>query len=213
MGRRNPPRRPSQKTSLPSSQLRIIGGQWRGRKLEFLAVDGLRPTPDRVRETLFNWIQPYVPGAQCLDLFSGSGALGLEALSRDAESITFVDINSVTARQLQTNLQQLKAQNAEVIQADVLQWLETRLTDLEPRYDLVFLDPPFHKGLVEPCCQLLEKHNLLSDRAIIYVETESELVDPGVPENWSEHRQKKAGQVSYRLYFRESDAETEQVTE
>jgi 16S rRNA (guanine966-N2)-methyltransferase len=183
--------------------LRIIGGQWRGRKLEFMAVDCLRPTPDRVRETLFNWVQPYISGARCLDLFSGSGALGLEALSRDAESVTFVDLNNVTSRQLQSNLQLLKCQSAEVIQADVMQWLESRITDMEPRYDMVFMDPPFRKDMVAECCQLLESHNLLAENAIIYVETESELSHPDVPANWKEHRSKTTGQVSYRLYMRE----------
>lgn len=202
MGRRHPARS-NQKLVVPSSHLRIIGGDWRGRKLEFMAVDGLRPTPDRVRETLFNWVQPYLTGARCLDLFSGSGALGLEALSRGAESATFVDLHSITTRQLQSNLQLLKASNSEVIQADVLQWLEARQTDLEPRYDMVFMDPPFRKGFVEPCCELLESRNLLAENAIIYVETESELGPPNVPSNWYEHRSKKAGQVTYRLYIRE----------
>lgn len=202
MGRHNPPRT-NQKLVTSSSHLRIIGGQWRGRKLEFMAVDGLRPTPDRVRETLFNWIQPYLIGARCLDLFSGSGAIGLEALSRDAESVTFIDLHAITTRQLQSNLQRLKANNAEVIQADVLQWLEARQTDMEPRYDIVFMDPPFRKDMAARCCALLESRNLLADNAIIYVETESDLI-PEVPANWHEHRSKTAGQVSYRLYFREA---------
>ncbi|MGH1462568.1 MAG: 16S rRNA (guanine(966)-N(2))-methyltransferase RsmD [Neptuniibacter sp.] len=203
MGRHNP-RSSSNKVTVPKSHLRIIGGQWRGRKLEFMAVDGLRPTPDRVRETLFNWLQPYLPGARCLDLFSGSGALGLEALSRGAESATFVDLQALTTRQLQNNLHLLKAQTAEVVQADVLQWLESRQTDMEARYDMVFMDPPFRKDLVAPCSQLLESRNILADNAIIYVETESELTDPDVPENWKEHRSKTAGQVNYRLYMREA---------
>lgn len=205
MGRRHPPRS-SQKLVVPSSHLRIIGGQWRGRKLEFMAVEGLRPTPDRVRETLFNWIQPYIADARCLDLFSGSGALGLEALSRYAESATFVDLHSITTRQLQSNLQKLKTNAAEVIQADVLEWLDSRQADMEPRYDIVFMDPPFRKGFVEPCCELLESRNLLAENAIIYVETESELGPPNVPETWREHRSKRAGQVTYRLYIREESS-------
>lgn len=206
MGRRHPTHKKPGQKDIPSSHLRIIGGQWRGRKLEFHAVEGLRPTPDRVRETLFNWMQTIVPGAQCLDLFSGSGALGLEALSRGASSMTFIDMNTITTRKLKDNLQQLKCQQAEVIQADVLEWLKQRKTDLEPQFDVVFMDPPFHQGLVAPCCALLEQHHLLADDAIIYVETESELSDPGVPSHWHEHRFKKAGQVSYRLYMREAQA-------
>ena len=203
MGRKNP-QRANNKVSVPSSHLRIIGGQWRGRKLEFMAVDGLRPTPDRVRETLFNWVQPYISGARCLDLFSGSGALGLEALSRGAESTTFVDLHNVTTRQLQHNLQILKSQSAEVVQADVIQWLESRVTDLEPRYDMVFMDPPFRKDLVPTCCQLLESHNLLADSAVIMSRQNQSCKHPEVPDNWKEHRSKTTGQVSYRLYIRES---------
>lgn len=204
MGRRNPPRKQANKTYIPRSQLRIIGGDWRGRKIEFFAVDGLRPTPDRVRETLFNWIQSSVPGAQCLDLFSGSGALGLEALSRGAASMTFIDLNPTTSRKLKDNIQLLKCQNAEVVQANVLEWLQSRKTDCEQRYDLVFLDPPFRQDLIAPCCELLEAHNLLSENALIYVESESELSHPNVPAHWEEHRQKTAGQVTYRLYMRNS---------
>ncbi|WP_067868830.1 16S rRNA (guanine(966)-N(2))-methyltransferase RsmD [Neptuniibacter marinus] len=207
MSHKNPPRRKQGKPSAPSSQLRIIGGEWRGRKLEFLAIEGLRPTPDRVRETLFNWIQTIVPGAQSLDLFSGSGALGLEALSRGAERTTFIEKDTAAARQLNNNLQRLKAQNGEVIQADVLEWLESRLQDQESQYDLIFMDPPFRKNLIAPCCELLEKRNLLRDNAYIYIETEAELIDPNVPAHWHEHRKKTAGQVTYRLYQRISESE------
>lgn len=206
MGRRNPPRRPSQKEHPATSQLRVIGGDWRGRKLDFIPVDGLRPTPDRVRETLFNWLQSWVPGARCLDLFAGSGALGLEALSRGAESVTFIDSSNLSSQQLRQNLQLLKAQNGEVVQADVLQWLQQRITDMEPRYDLVFMDPPYRMDLIQPCCELLEVHNLLAEKAMIYVETESELGSPAVPANWQEYRQKTAGQVSYRLFMRDENS-------
>lgn len=203
MGRKNPPRKQSGKVAIPSSQLRIIGGEWRGRKLEFLSIDGLRPTPDRVRETLFNWVQTSIPGAQCLDLFSGSGALGLEALSRGAQSTTFIERDIAAARQLNSNIQQLKCQNAEVIQADVIGWLNARQEDLESHYDIVFMDPPFRKDLVEQCCVLLEQKNLLREDALIYIETESELAQLAVPSHWHEHRSKTAGQVTYRLFQRE----------
>lgn len=207
MGRRNPPRTPQNNVTQPTSALRIISGEWRGRKIPFAAVPGLRPTPDRVRETLFNWLQPYIAGATCLDLFSGSGALGLEALSRGAESVTFVDQDSAVVRQLRENLQHLKCQRGEVIQASALQWLEARNTDMEQRYDIVFMDPPFRKDLAAPCCALLESRNLLREDALVYVETESELPFLTVPELWSSHREKTAGQVSYRLFMRgESEA-------
>ncbi|WP_432471566.1 16S rRNA (guanine(966)-N(2))-methyltransferase RsmD [Amphritea sp. HPY] len=201
MARRRP-ERPTQKVGAGKQQLRIIGGEWRGRKLNFPAIEGLRPTPDRVRETLFNWLAAYVPGGRCLDLFSGSGALGFEALSRGAIHATMMDNSAEVIYQLRQNIQALKTQNAELISGSALEWLETRSSDLEGRYDVVFLDPPFHKGMTEPCCELLEAKNLLAAHAMIYVETESELSGLNVPSNWSLYREKKAGQVTYRLYER-----------
>ena len=206
MSRRAPGRRPAtKKTGTPKSgnqQLRIIAGEWRGRKLSFPAIEGLRPTPDRVRETLFNWIAAQIPGAKCLDLFTGSGALGLEALSRGAGQTTMVDLSAVATGQLQSNLQTLKATNATVIQADVQHWLSQQNNDLQ--YDLVFMDPPFRKELAAGCCETLESQGMLASRAMIYVETESELSVLQVPDNWHLHREKHAGQVTYRLYIREA---------
>lgn len=204
MSRRNSNRqntKPQQNSS--DSLLRIIGGEWRSRKLAFPAVEGLRPTPDRVRETLFNWLQSVTPAARCLDLFSGSGALSFEALSRGAASATLVDASSQVCRSLRSNLQSLKAQNAEVIESNALTWLEAQPKDMSARFDLVFLDPPFRKGLLQPIAELLESRNLLAENAYIYVETERELGTPQLPSNWQLHREKHAGQVSYRLYIRE----------
>lgn len=203
--RNNIKARHSRTTAAPvRASLRIIGGEWRGRKLEFPALEGLRPTPDRVRETLFNWLQTDLPGAQCLDLFTGSGALGLEALSRGASAVTFVDRAPEVISQLRINLNLLKAQNAELVAASAPEWLERRATDEEIRYDLVFLDPPFRKGMVAPICTLLEQRNLLQSNALIYIETESELALDGLPGNWLLHREKQAGQVAYRLFLRQS---------
>ncbi|MGB2130770.1 MAG: 16S rRNA (guanine(966)-N(2))-methyltransferase RsmD [Marinobacterium sp.] len=205
MPRRNNTRTRRPKTNGAPTQpsLRIIGGTWRGRKLDFPTIEGLRPTPDRVRETLFNWLQADLPGAQCLDLFTGSGALGLEALSRGAGAVTFIDRAPEVISQLRTNLNLLKAQHAELIAASALDWLEQRAIDEEIRYDLVFLDPPFRKGMVAPICTLLEQRNLLQSNALIYVETESELPLDGLPGNWRLHREKQAGQVAYRLFLRQ----------
>lgn len=211
MSRRAPGRRPAtKKTDTAKSgnqQLRIIAGEWRGRKLSFPAIEGLRPTPDRVRETLFNWISAYVPGAKCLDLFTGSGALGLEALSRGASQATLIDLSAVATKQLQANLQTLNASNGNAIQADVQRWLSQQSSEQnsdDQQYDLVFMDPPFRKELAAACCELLESQELLTKRAMIYVETESELTVLQVPENWHLHREKNAGQVTYRLYMREA---------
>ncbi|MEH6578110.1 MAG: 16S rRNA (guanine(966)-N(2))-methyltransferase RsmD [Amphritea sp.] len=203
MARRRP-ERPTQKIGAGKQQLRIIGGEWRGRKLSFPEIEGLRPTPDRVRETLFNWLAAYIPGARCLDLFTGSGALGFEALSRGALNVTLVDNSPEVLHQLRQNIQTLKTQRAELIGTSALQWLEGRNNDLESHFDVVFMDPPFHQDLTPLCCQLLEQKNLLADNAMIYVETESELTELAVPANWTLHREKQAGQVTYRLYLRES---------
>ncbi|MBR9884244.1 MAG: 16S rRNA (guanine(966)-N(2))-methyltransferase RsmD [Oceanospirillales bacterium] len=204
MSRRNHATRPRQPDT-SEAVLRIIGGQWRSRKVSFPEIEGLRPTPDRVRETLFNWLQGVTDGARCLDLCAGSGALGLEALSRGAASVTFVDRSPQVARALQANLQLLKAQNAEVITAAALDWLDARPTDESERFDLVFMDPPFRQGLIAPLCALLESRNLLAARAMIYIECERELTLPPLPSDWQLYREKQAGQVSYRLYERLSE--------
>ncbi|WP_052063439.1 16S rRNA (guanine(966)-N(2))-methyltransferase RsmD [Nitrincola sp. A-D6] len=188
------------KDDLPT--LRIIGGEWRSRKLPFPSIEGLRPTPDRVRETLFNWLQTSTPGAACLDLFCGSGALGFEALSRGAASVTFVDKAPEVTYQIRQNLNLLKAQNADVVGTAVLDWLEMKKADQEPRYDLVFLDPPFRQDLIKSTAALLETRNLLNSNALIYIETENDWQPDGLPENWALYREKTAGQVSYRLYQR-----------
>ncbi len=201
MARRRP-ERSSQKISSGKQQLRIIGGEWRGRKLNFPEVEGLRPTPDRVRETLFNWLAMYVPGGRCLDLFSGSGALGFEALSRGAAHVTLIDNSAVVIRQLRQNIQDLKIQNAELITGSAPDWLEKRSSDLEVQFDVVFIDPPFRQQLAEQCCLLLEQKSMLANNAMIYVETEKELTNPMVPDNWELYREKTAGQVTYRLYKR-----------
>ncbi|WP_245601075.1 16S rRNA (guanine(966)-N(2))-methyltransferase RsmD [Marinobacterium jannaschii] len=187
--------------------LRIIGGEWRSRKVPFAAIVGLRPTPDRVRETLFNWLQFDIAGARCLDLFSGSGALGLEALSRGAASVTFIDQAPEVVRQLKENLSTLKCSDAQVIQASVINWLEQQPDDLTDQFDIVFMDPPFRKGLVNPCCALLEQKQLLSENALIYVENEREAGAAQAASHWLPHRQKQAGQVNYQLYRRQPDAD------
>lgn len=199
------PRRHSnsaQRKATSQSSLRIIGGQWRRRRIDFPAIDGLRPTPDRVRETLFNWLQTITPGAYCLDLFSGSGALGLEALSRGAAAVTFVDQSAAVAQQLRSNLNTLKCQQGEVITASALDWLSSQPIDQSVRFDLVFLDPPFNQQLLAPACLLLEERNLLRANAVIYLESAAQTGSPDVPANWQLLREKTSGQVSYRLYQR-----------
>ena len=178
-------------------QVRLIGGEWRRRTLTFPAVDGVRPTPDRVRETLFNWLMPVLPGSHCLDLFAGSGALGLEALSRGAESVTFVEQSADLSRALHQNLTTLEASGGSVTRQDVLNWLRT--PEQTRPYRSVFMDPPFRAGLIEPVCQALAASGLLADNARVYVEHESDH-EPSVPPDWTLARRKQAGQVAYSLF-------------
>ncbi len=178
-----------------SGVLRVIGGQWRGRKLSFPPVPGLRPTPDRVRETLFNWLAPVIDGARCLDLFAGSGALGLEALSRGAREVVWVDAAASVVATLNDHLHTLQAQGGRVVRGDALAFLRG---PAEP-FDVVFLDPPFGQGLLAPCCTLLAERGWLAPGAWVYLEAERELPEPALPSGWSWHRQKEAGQVAYRL--------------
>ena len=170
-------------------QLRIIGGEWRSRRLRFPAIDGLRPTLDRVRETLFNWLQHDIEGARVLDAFAGSGALGFEALSRGAREVIFLEKNPKAAIQLKENLQALGAGNAQVWAGDALVWLDQ---NPEP-YDLVFLDPPFGKELLQPA---LDRLTLLPG-ALVYVEHESNLT-PVFPAHWDEYRCKRTKEFCFR---------------
>ncbi|WLS79217.1 16S rRNA (guanine(966)-N(2))-methyltransferase [Erwinia pyri] len=182
-----------------AGQIRIIGGLWRGRKLPVPDSAGLRPTTDRVRETLFNWLAPDIQGARCLDCFAGSGALGLEALSRHAASATLLELERPVAQQLEKNLATLGAKTGRVINVNTLQFLAQ---GGEP-YDLIFIDPPFRKGLLEQTIDQLETQGWLAESALIYVESEVEHGLPPVPVSWQLYREKIAGQVAYRLYHRQ----------
>jgi 16S rRNA (guanine966-N2)-methyltransferase len=184
-------------------QLRIIGGQWRSRQFNFPMAAGLRPTPNRVRETLFNWLAPYVEGATVLDLFTGSGALFLEALSRGAGSALALDSNPSAIATLRGHLQTLNCENGQLLQNDALVYLQTQAAT---PFDLVFLDPPFSQDLLLPACNLLEQHGWLAADAWIYTESENSPSSLGMPGNWRQHREQKAGQVYYALWQRSAQA-------
>lgn len=184
------------KTKNKSTKLRIIAGEWRSRQLPIPNVEGLRPTPDRVRETLFNWINPYLPGAVCADLFCGSGALGLEALSRGAKQLTFVDNAKLVTRQMTDNLATLQASQAQVIQQAADAYLNQPANQA---FDIVFLDPPFRKGWLEKVIPLLEQ-GWLAERALVYIEMEKETPLTVLPEHWQLSKEKVAGQLVYRLF-------------
>jgi 16S rRNA (guanine966-N2)-methyltransferase len=181
-----------------TGQLRIIGGTWRGRKIDFVAAPGLRPTPNRIRETLFNWLAPVIRDARCLDLFAGSGALGLEAVSRGAASCVLVESNAEVAALLRSQAGRLAAERVEVVTADALQWLSTP----PRRFDIVFLDPPFQGTSLAECLHRLELGSWLAPAAWIYVESAPES-EPELPAGWHWHRDRQAGRVRYRLAMRQ----------
>lgn len=180
-------------------QLRIIAGQWRSRQFGFPMAAGLRPTPNRVRETLFNWLAPYVEGAKVLDPFAGSGALFLEALSRGAGSALALDLNPAAIASLRGHLLTLRCENGQVLHGDALAYLQTQAAT---PFDLVFLDPPFSQDLLLPACTSLEQNGWLAADAWIYTESENPPSSLGLPGNWRLHREQKAGQVYYALWQR-----------
>jgi 16S rRNA (guanine966-N2)-methyltransferase len=203
-------RRPHKSTSHSKksshNQLRIIGGKWRGHKLSFANAEGLRPTGDRIRETLFNWLAPVISGAHCLDLFAGSGALGIEALSRGASNATLIEKNPTAVTLLQQNCAQLHADNVNIIQIDAPLWLKSsQPSNHKPKnlFDVVFLDPPFATELLQPCCDLLDQHGHLANNAYIYIETDRQQPAPTTPPSWKPLREKTSGHVTYRLYRRD----------
>lgn len=178
--------------------LRIIGGSWRGRRLRFPAAALIRPTPDRVRETLFNWLGARIVGARCLDLFAGSGALGLEALSRGAAHVTFVERDTVAVRALRATLVEWGARDAEVERRDALAFL----ADAPSPVDVAFLDPPFAAGTLGEAAALLEGNGWLRDTALVYVECAARAALPPLPARWLPLKAKRAGEVGYHLFAR-----------
>lgn len=178
-------------------QVRIIGGQWRGRKLAFSPADGLRPTGDRVRETLFNWLAADIEGARCADLFAGTGALGLEALSRGAALCDFVDSSRAALADIAGHLKRLEAAEQGHCHPGPAQHF---LASAAGAYDIVFIDPPFNQQLVSPTCAALAQGQLLRDGALVYVESEAKSPPPQMPPGWNLRRDKVAGEVAYRLF-------------
>ena len=181
-----------------AGQLRIIGGSWRGRKIDFATEPGVRPTPDRIRETLFNWLQTQISGARCLDLFSGSGALGFEALSRGASEVVMTDQSSAVTKQLRVNAELLKTDDAQIEQCNADNYLQRAA---QP-FDIVFLDPPFESDALACYCAQLESNGWLAPRAHIYMERAKGSPAPPLPASWQWHREKQTGNVCYALAIR-----------
>ena len=187
-----------------SNSVRIIAGEWRGRRLPVPDFEGLRPTINRVRETLFNWLMHECHGARALDLFAGSGALGLECLSRGAAYLDFVESNENVASTIVDNLTMLEAlDRAKVWPLCAQQFLQHQATGEAEIYDIVFLDPPFDSGLLPAMIDLLESTHLLKSGAYIYIEYASKQRLGAVPNSWQAFRQGKAGQSQYHLYCRD----------
>ena len=174
--------------------MRLIAGSWRGRRLPVAMAPGLRPTPDRVRETLFNWLAPRLPGSRCLDLFAGTGALGLEALSRGAASCVFVESSRQVLLALEAALTRLDAHGASCVQSKALDWLERA----SGPFDIIFLDPPFDSDLLGQAATLIARRALLSPGGRVYLESAAAQPLP-LPEDWTMLRQQRASDVRFGL--------------
>jgi 16S rRNA (guanine966-N2)-methyltransferase len=185
------------------NRVRIVGGELRGRRIEFPDAPGLRPSADRVRETLFNWLQADVPGARCLDLFAGSGVLGIEASSRGAREVVLVEHSQAVARALRKTVAALGVERrVRIVEADAIAWLSN-----EPAapFDIVFLDPPFSSALLAPAVETLEQGDWLAPGALVYLERNGMAGDWPLPATWRLLRDKRAGEVAYALARRETE--------
>ena len=186
-------------------EVRIIGGLWRRSRLPVADRPGLRPTPDRVRETLFNWLSPVVRGARVLDAFAGSGALGLESASRGAASVVCLETDQRCVTALQDHCREWGALQVEVVRADALRWLAATRPSTSAPFDLVFLDPPFDADLWSPVAQRLEAGGWLSSQAFVYLEMPAARALAELPPTWKPWREGRAGEVGYHLLRRHSE--------
>lgn len=181
-------------TNKVKNQLRIIGGEWKRRVLPFASIEGLRPTPDRVRETLFNWLMWDIQNTKVLDLCAGSGALSFEALSRGARHVIMIEPNATQAKFLKENIQLLKAENCQL----KIQTAQQAIAHLNEKFNLVFLDPPYTLNLWAELAQQVD--TLLEDNALIYVEADRDLHQLNLPSTWQLQKQTKAGVVQAGLF-------------
>ena len=196
------PQNKQKNLSKAPQKVRVIGGQWRGRLLPVAEADGLRPTANRVRETLFNWLQFDIHGRSCLDLFSGSGALGIEAASRGASKVTLVEKEAMIANSLRQQVSTLAATQTEVIQADALSFIKT----CEQQYDLIFLDPPFQHFALNEVLDAVLAAGIINSDGMIYLEAERNGLPESLAQPWQWWRQAKAGQVEYGLIQQQEQA-------
>lgn len=183
-------------TATLQNKVRIIGGKWRGRKLDFPALATLRPTHDRIRETLFNWLEPYIQDALCLDLYAGSGAMGFEAISRGAKYAVLVDNAPEVIKHLKRNREAMHADNIEIVQA-VLPQAELKLA--HEHFDIIFLDPPYHQGLIPTTLSWLLAQQLVKPGTLVYIEHELE-ADWQPPARFELRKQKQTATLRYALW-------------
>lgn len=196
-------RRPGAAHAAPRGSVRIIAGKWRRRRIKVVDVPGLRPTPDRVRETLFAWLTPGIARSRCLDMFAGTGALGFEAASRGASSVVMLERDPRIVAALREQCGILGADEVEVIQADALTWLE----DVGESFDIIFMDPPFGRFDAAGLCAHLDRCGALKDKGVIYFESGGEQASE-LPQGWRLLKSQRAGQVRYHLAARDGPATT-----
>ena len=182
--------------SQTKNSVRIIGGELRSRRIDFPSLPGLRPTGDRIRETLFNWLQGEIRDARCLDLFAGSGVLGFEAASRGASTVRMLDHSPEVVARLEDNVRRLQLDRVHITRADSLAWLEQAS---EEQFDIVFVDPPFAEQLLVRSCAALATSGKLAKRALLYLESAQELAPEQLPQDWTVLKSKKSGAVYYYL--------------
>jgi 16S rRNA (guanine966-N2)-methyltransferase len=183
-----------------SGKVRIIAGCWRSRTLEVPAVPGLRPSPDAVRETLFNWLNPRIHDSHCLDLFAGSGALGFEAASRGAASVVMVDSSLRAVEALRRNQDKLQASDRiRIVATTASRFLQQQQKKEAQQFDIVFLDPPFADDQLESICRLLQQRSLLAGDALVYIESPWHDRALPIPSSWHIIREKRCGMVKSTL--------------
>lgn len=187
-----------QKGQQSSGSVRIISGLWKGRKLKVTEAQGLRPTTDRVKETLFNWLMFEVANARVLDCFAGSGSLSFEAASRGASKVEMLELNPAACASLRNNIQQLNAiEQISVQQTDAMSYTQN---PCQQPFDIIFIDPPFRKNMLPSICNNLTKQGFIQSGTLIYIEHETELPQLELPEHWRMLKSAKAGQSQYNLY-------------
>lgn len=181
------------------NRVRVIGGKWRRSVIAFEPAAGLRPTPSRVRETVFNWLQNQLMGSSCIDLFAGSGACGIEALSRGASEVVFLDSNRLACEAIRNNLKRLGVDSPTVACTDSLRWLENATAENKARFSMAFVDPPYAGQLAIQACELLANSGVLIAGAQVYVELDRAIETEEFPSGWTVVKNKQAGQVQHYL--------------